>query len=355
MEPIENRRHFLKNIGIGTAGLGLGISMLSLIYQREAAAVGEQGHEFHMKGTVDFKGFSAREITPNDEFYVTSYSSRVPDIDPAKYRLRIDGMAGKPYVLTLDELSAMQDKAEYVTLECIGNPVGGDAIGNAFWEGVSLARILKQAQPGAGLVKIAFHAEDGYSDSIPYDLALSGDVFLALRMNGEALPPVHGYPLRVIAPGIYGMKNVKWLSRIELLDHDFKGYWEKRGWSDEAVIPIKSQILMPMNGKTIPPGHYVIGGIAFAGRHGISQVQVSLDDGKTWQAAELKPPLSRWAWTLWRYDWMPERAGNFSIRVRGKDKAGNTQESPSLFARLTGSFPDGAKGVHGVNVTVRKG
>lgn len=355
MESAEHRRHFLKHIGIGTLSLGFGVSMLSVVYQREAAAVSEQGHEFHMKGTLDFKGFAAKEITPNDEFYVTSYSSKVPDIDPATYRLRVDGEVGNPYQLTLAELAAMQDRAEYVTLECIGNPVGGDAIGNAYWEGVSLAGILERAKPGKGLVKVAFHAEDGYSDSIPYALAMSGDVFLALRMNGEALPAAHGYPLRVIAPGIYGMKNVKWVSRIELLDRDFKGYWEKRGWSDEAVIPIKSQILMPMNGKTIPPGHYVIGGIAHAGRHGIDEVQVSLDQGKTWHGAELKPPLSRWAWTLWRFDWMPQRAGDFSIQVRARDKGGKLQESSSLFARLTRSFPDGAKGLHGVNVSVKQG
>lgn len=126
-------------------------------------------------------------------------------------------------------------------------------------------------------MKTVLYAGDGYSDSIPYELSQSGDVFLAYRMNGEPLPRQHGYPLRLIVPGIYGMKNVKWLSKIELVNYDFKGYWEKRGWSDSAVIPIMFEILMPMGGKTVPPGHYVVGGIAFAGRHGIGRVQVSLD------------------------------------------------------------------------------
>lgn len=178
------------------------------------------------------------------------------------------------------------------------NPVGGDAIGNALWDGVTLRKIIEKAAPKKGLVKTVFYAEDGYVDSVPYPLSLTEDVFLAFRMNGEPLPSEHGFPLKTIMPGIYGMKNVKWLSKIELVNYDFKGYWEKRGWSDEAVIPIKSQILMPMDGDKIPLGNYVIGGIAFAGRHGISKVQVSLDGGKNWKDAETKEPLSRWSWLL---------------------------------------------------------
>lgn len=354
MKRIPGRRDFLHKLGTGTLGLGFGVSVLGGIYRRAEAAEEGRSHDLSMKGTVNFKGFAAKEVTPNEEFYVTTYSSKIPEIDPTRYRLRIEGLVDNPYTLTLNELEAMKDKAEYVTLECIGNPVGGDAIGNAYWEGVSLRKLLEKARPRPGLVKAAFYAEDGYSDSIPYALAASGDVFLAFRMNGEPLPRIHGFPVRAIVPGIYGMKNVKWLSRIELVNHDFKGYWEKRGWSDEAVIPIKSQILMPMDGKTIPLGHYVVGGIAFAGRHGISQVQVSLDNGKTWQNAEIKPPLSNWAWTLWRFDWTPAREGNFTLKVRGIDKAGKIQESPPLLARLTRSFPDGAKGIHTIEVSVKK-
>jgi hypothetical protein len=169
-------------------------------------------------------------------------------------------------------------------------------------------------------------------------------------MNGEPLPKQHGYPLRVIVPGIYGMKHVKWLSKIELVNYNFKGYWEKRGWSDDAIIPIKSQILMPMEGKKIPIGNYVIGGIAFAGRYGISRVQISLDNKKTWKEAEIKKPLSDWSWALWRYDWTPSKEGDYTITVRGIDRSGKMQESPSLFGKLLGTFPDGAKGLHSVNV-----
>jgi hypothetical protein len=164
----------------------------------------------------------------------------------------------------------------------------------------------------------------------------------------------HGYPLRAIVPGIYGMKHVKWLSKIELVNYDFKGYWEKRGWSDDTVIPDKSQILMPMEGKTISLGNYVIGRVAFAGRYGISKVQISLDDKRTWRDAEIKPPLSQWSWTLWRYDWKPSKDGEYTLTVRGIDRAGKVQESPSLLGRLLRSFPDGAKGLHSVVVKVRR-
>jgi DMSO/TMAO reductase YedYZ molybdopterin-dependent catalytic subunit len=347
------RRAFLRNLGAGALGLGFGVSVIPGFYQYAEAQAQSEKHDLHMKGTIDFKGFVAKEITPNDQFYITSYSTAVPGADLNTFRLRVEGLVKNPYSLSFSELEAMQDHREYVTLECIGNPVGGNAIGNALWEGVTLSRVLEKANPKPGIVKAAFFAAEGYSDSIPYNLALSKDVFLAYRMNGEPLPPEHGYPLRVIVPGIYGMKNVKWLNKIELVNYDFQGFWEKRGWSDKAVIPVMSEILMPMDGRSVPLGHYVTGGIAFGGRHGISRVQISID-GKKWRDAELKPPLSGWAWTLWRYDWTPSREGDFSIRVRAFDRSGKVQQSPSLLGRVLGTYPDGARGIETIHVTVTK-
>lgn len=354
MENSVSRRDFFKKIGIGTLGLGFGVSVFDGIYEYAEAVTDEEKHTLLMKGSVNFKGFMAKEITPNNEFYITTYSDKVPDIDSKTFGLRIEGFVEKPYVLTIKNIEDMKNKTEFVTLECIGNPVGGDAISNALWDGVVLRKVIEKAAPKKGIVKTAFYAEDGYSDGIPYSLSLSDDVFLAFRMNGEPLPKEHGFPLRAIVPGIYGMKHVKWLSKIELLNYDFKGYWEKRGWSDEAIIPIKSQILMPMEGKKIPLGNYVIGGIAFAGRYGISRVQISLDDGKTWSDADTKEPLSKWAWTLWRYDWKPAKQGTYTIKVRGIDRSGKVQESGSLLGKLLKTFPDGAKGLHSVKVKVSK-
>ena len=349
-----SRRDFFKRIGVGTVGLGFGVSIFDGIFQYAEALTEDEKHALLMKGTVNFMGFMAKEITPNDEFYITTYSDKTPDINVKTFRLRIEGLVQKPYSLTMKDLEEMKDKTEFVTLECIGNPVGGNAIGNALWEGVTLRKIIERAVPQSGLVKTVFYAEDGYTDSIPYSLSLSDDVFLAFKMNGKDLPKVHGYPVRAVVPGIYGMKNVKWLSKIEVVNFNFKGYWEKRGWSDEAVIPVMSEILMPMDGATIPERNYVIGGIAFGGRHGISRVEVSLVGGRRWHEAELKPPLSKWAWTLWRYDWKPSKEGEYTIKVRGIDRTGKVQESPSLLGRITGTFPDGARGIHSVNVTAKK-
>ncbi|GAB4390552.1 MAG: hypothetical protein Kow0025_23350 [Thermodesulfovibrionales bacterium] len=351
MDKGLGRREFLRGAGLGTLGLGFGVSVL-----RDISYAADEGtHELLTRGTMNFKGFMAKEITPTEEFYVTSYSTMVPSIDYDRHTLRVEGLVEKPYEATMAELERMRDRQTFVTLECIGNRVGGDAVGNALWEGVSLRKVLERALPGRGARKVAFFAAEGYSDSIPYGLAMGEDVFLAFRMNGDRLPPVHGHPLRAIVPGIYGMKHVKWLSKIEVLNYDFKGYWEKKGWSDEAVMPIKSQILMPMDGKTVPAGHYVVGGIAFAGRHGISRVEVSVDGGGSWHEAEMKPPLSEWAWSLWRYDWRPEKEGDFTLKVRAYDRKGNRQESGSILGRVFGAtFPDGAQGIHSVEVSVRK-
>ena len=356
MKKELSRRDFFRKIGIGTIGLGFAVSIFDGIYQSADALTDEEAHTLLMKGTVNFMGFMAKEITPNDEFYITTYSSKVPTINANTFTLRIEGLVEKPYTLTMKDLQEMKDKAEFVTLQCIGNPLGGDSIGNALWDGITLRKIIEKAVPKSGLVKTVFYSEDGYTDSIPYSLSLSDDVFLAFKMNGEDLPKVHGYPLRAIVPGIYGMKNVKWLSKIELVNFDFKGYWEKKGWSDEALIPVKSQILMPMAGKRIPIGNYVIGGIAYGGRHGISKVQVSMDGGKNWQDADVKKPLSKWAWVLWSYQWKPSKEDGYTIKVRGFDRSGKVQQSEALKGSLFRSeaYPNGAYGIHSVSVTVHK-
>ena len=356
MKKELSRRDFFRKIGIGTIGLGFGVSIFDGIYQSADALTDEEAHTLLMKGTVNFMGFMAKEITPNDEFYITTYSSKVPTINANTFTLRIEGLVEKPYTLTMKDLQEMKDKIEFVTLQCIGNPLGGDSIGNALWDGITLRKIIEKAVPKSGLVKTVFYSEDGYTDSIPYSLSLSDDVFLAFKMNGEDLPKVHGYPLRAIVPGIYGMKNVKWLSKIEFVNFDFKGYWEKKGWSDEAIIPVKSQILMPMTGKKIPIRNYVIGGIAYGGRYGISKVQVSMDGGKNWQDADVKKPLSKWAWVLWSYQWKPSKEDEYTIKVRGIDRSGRVQQSEALRGSLFRSeaYPDGAYGIHSVSVTVQR-
>ena len=178
MKDAMSRRDFVRRVSLGTIGLGFGVSVLDGVFHYAEALTEEQKHAMLMKGTVNFMGFTAKEITPNEDFYITTYSSKVPAVDANALKLRIEGMVENPYSLGFKELEAMKDVTEFVTLECIGNPVGGDSIGNALWEGVSLKKIIERASPKQGIVKTVFYADDGYSDSIPYALSLSGDVFL---------------------------------------------------------------------------------------------------------------------------------------------------------------------------------
>jgi DMSO/TMAO reductase YedYZ molybdopterin-dependent catalytic subunit len=342
------RRNFMKLFGLGTIGLGFGVSVFTrgLAFGEETAK--DEAHRLLMVGTKDFKGVKISEITPNDMFYLTTYDG-YPEVPLGTWSLRIEGLVDSPLTLKMEDLKGMMDKTEAVTLSCIGNPVGGDAIGNAIWEGVTLKKVMGLVGPKPGIKKVVFFAAEGYTDSIPFELAMDGEVFLAYKMNGDPLPRNHGFPLRAVVPGIYGMKNVKWLQKIELVNYDFKGYWEKQGWSDTAEILTLSQILMPMDGKKVPRGMNVVGGIAYAGRRGIRQVEISLDNGRTWSPVELKPPLSRFAWTIWRYEWKAEKKGTYRLRVRATDGKGMLQESGTLFGR---SFPDGAKGIQEIKVSV---
>jgi DMSO/TMAO reductase YedYZ molybdopterin-dependent catalytic subunit len=342
------RRTVLQLFGLGTVGLGFGVSVFSrgVVFAEEVEK--EDAHRLLMQGTRDFKGVKVSEVTPNDRFYLTTYDG-VPDVPLAGWSLPIEGIVEKPLVLSMDDLRKAMDKTEPVTLTCIGNPVGGDAIGNAVWEGVTLKKVLGLARPKPGVVKVVFYAAEGYTDSIPFNMAMDGEVFLAYRMNGEPLPKKHGFPLRAVVPGIYGMKNVKWLEKIELVNYDFQGYWEKGGWSDTAVIHTLSEILMPMDGATLGRGTHILGGIAYAGRRGVREVELSLDDGRTWHPVELKPPLGEFAWTIWRFEWKAETRGTYRLRVRATDGSGKVQSSGGFFAT---SYPDGATGIQEIKVKV---
>lgn len=342
------RRNFLQLLSLGTVGLGFGVSIFTRGYAMAEEADKDTAHQLLMQGTRDFKGVGISEITPNDMFYLTAYDG-VADISPDTWQLRIEGLVEKPMTFKLEDLEKLMDRTEAVTLCCIGNPVGGDSIGNAVWEGVTLKRVLELAGPKSGIKKVVFSGGEGYTDSIPFDLAMDGVVFLAYRMNGVPLPREHGFPLRAVVPGIYGMKNVKWLQKVELVDHDYKGYWEGKGWSDTAEILTLSEILMPMTGHKMQAGTHVVGGIAYAGRRGVARVELSFDGGKTWNLAELKPPLSDFAWVIWRYEWKANQKGNFRLRVRATDKKGNIQESGGLLAR---SYPDGARGIHEIKISI---
>lgn len=302
--------------------------------------------ESYLQSFFRKRGKDVPEVTPNEDFYVQSYNGQ-PDVDVKNWRLTIDGMVNNPYSITYDQLIAMPSKNEYVTLICIGNDVGGDAVGNAIWTGVPLNELLEKARVKEGVKKVVFHADDGYTDSVTLSDVVRPFNMLAYRMNDKPLPKEHGYPARILVPGIYGMKNAKWVRRIELVDYDFKGYWEKKGWSDAAYIKTTSKFHQPMDGDAVKGG-MLVQGMAFASIRGISRVELSLDKGKSWVEARLKKPLSPYAWTFWEYDWKPEKTGKYDLTVRATDGEGSLQDK-----KETGVFPDGPTGWHTITVKVK--
>ena len=294
-------------------------------------------------------GDAAREttpITPNDEFYITSYH-HTPEVDVKSWSLSIKGLVNKPKTFMYDDLVKRTNTSMISTLECIGNPVGGESIGTAKWEGVKLNALLDEAGVDPKAVDLVLRGVDGYSDSFPAQHALRDEVLLVTKMNGMPLPDDHGFPARVIVPGIYGMKNVKWLTELELVDQDFKGYWEKKGWSDDAEVQLMSRIDLPGHSETLRGPDYTVKGIAFSGLRGIRKVEVSTDGGTTWHQATLEPALSPYAWVLWSYRWKIPGPGRYKLVARATDGDGMLQ-SPTR----RGEFPDGKSGLHDITVKV---
>lgn len=296
------------------------------------------------------------DVTPNEKFYKISKNIFDPKVHVSRWSLELKGLVERPMKLTYSELKALPMKEQYGTLECISNEVGGDLISNARWKGIPLGGLLAKAGVKSSAKKVIFRAADGYSTAIPLVKAMHPDTILAIEMNGVPLPDDHGFPVRLINPGHYGMKNPKWIAEIELTENDYKGYWESRGWSDEARVKTMSRIDTPAPGSKISTRGAETGGIAFAGDRGIRQVEVSLDDGITWRKAMLKPALGSYTWVLWglveELPPAPSKAGvrhgsSLTLKVRATDGSGNIQT-----AQVTTVLPDGASGYHTIHVTL---
>lgn len=270
-----------------------------------------------------------RDITPltkNEDFYITSIDV-TPQVQLDEWTLSIQGMVEKPVMLGYKELLNLQQRKMVATLECIGNPVGGESIGTAEWEGVPLHLLLEEVEASLDGIDLVMQAKDGYSDSLPLSRVRETDVLLALKMNGVPLPPDHGYPARIIVPGLYGLKNVKWLTRLEVVNYDYKGHWQREGWQEEAPIKPMSRIDQPGDGQVIAERSFNIRGIAFCGRSGVEKVEVSTNAGKTWETATLEQKLSPYAWVIWNYKWQIPKTGEHVIMVRATDGDEKSQSS----------------------------
>src|SRR3984885_7333013 len=337
---IERRRiaSWIGYVIIAVAVYDIGRALLPSLF------TGVAGRVRHGNGVFpDINGL-ALELTPTPDFYQVSKNASDPDVDSARWRLQVTGLVDNPLSLSFDEIQVLPAVEQYATLECISNEVGGDLISSALWQGVRLKDLLLKALPKPEVVTVLLRAADGYTDSIPLERAMADGTILAYRMNGALLEMTHGFPLRLIVPGIYGMKNVKWITGVELVNHDYKGYWQARGWDNRAEYKTMSRIDTPA--KSIGE-KTTVAGVAFAGDRGISKVEVSTDGGKTWEAADLKSPLSSYTWVLWHKDWMPESNGPKVLVVRATDGRGATQ-TPEHAPPI----PDGASGydVRRINV-----
>ena len=288
-------------------------------------------------------------VTPNRDFYRIDTALLVPRPDVATWRLRVTGMVREPFELTYDELVAMPLIEQYVTIACVSNEVGGDLVGNALWTGVRLKELLDRAGVDPAATQLVGRAVDGFTVGFPTAHALADDreSLVAVAMNGEPLPPNHGYPARLIVPGLYGyVSATKWLAEIELTTLDgFDAYWVPLGWAKLAPILVQSRIDVPRNGARLAPGEVAVAGVAWAPDRGIARVEVQVDESG-WQPAELSTPISDATWVQFVHRWTATD-GEHLLRVRATDGSGEVQTE-----MRTPPPPDGARGHHTVRVSV---
>lgn len=288
-------------------------------------------------------------VVPNDDFYRIDTAFVVPSVDRATWRLKVTGLVDREVELTFEELTALPIVEQYVTIACVSNEVGGNLVGNAKWTGVALRDVLDMAgvQPSAD--QLVGRSVDGFTAGMPVEWVMdpARTPMIAVLMNGEPLPRQHGFPARLIIPGLYGyVSATKWLAELELTTFDaFQAFWIPRGWAAKAPILTQSRIDVPRNGASVAAGHTPIAGVAWAPDRGVSKVEVRIDDGE-WMPARLSAAISNATWVQWLVDWDATR-GNHAIDVRATDGTGVVQTE-----QRSQPAPDGARGHHRITVVV---
>lgn len=352
-----NRRELLKRIGFVAAG-SAGAVLVGNFFRNHASAqlqrlsiVLPKALKFLPQPPTDpaltTPGLS-KLFTPNSEFYRIDTAIIVPNINVDTWRLRIDGLVGSPIELTYKELTDRPVFELDDTIACVSNEVGGNLVGNARWLGIRLDDLVKEASPSNNADQVMGYSVDGFTAGFPFAALDGRDAMIAIGMNGEPLPIEHGFPARIIVPGLYGyVSATKWLTRIELTRFDrAEGYWVPRGWSAKAPIKTQSRIDTPMSGSSLKKGKRVIAGVAWAPTRGISKVEVRVDSG-AWRETTLGPALAKTTWRQWWIDW-DAKPGTKTLQVRATDGTGALQSSHSVPVA-----PNGAEGWHSVTVTVQ--
>lgn len=355
-QGIINRRNLLKSVGLIAAG-SAGAVLAGNFFRNHASAQLQRLNIVLPKAlkflpppptdpALSTPGLS-KLFTPNTEFYRIDTAITAPNVDIDTWRLRIDGMVDNPLEFTYKELTDRPVFQLDDTIACVSNEVGGSLVGNARWLGIRLDDLIKEASPYSSVDQVMGHSVDGFTAGFPLAALDGRDAMIAIGMNGEPLPIDHGFPARVIVPGLYGyVSATKWLTRIELTRFDrAEGYWVPRGWSAQAPIKTQSRIDTPMIGSSVKAGKRVIAGVAWAPTRGISKVEVRVNNG-AWRVATLGPALAKTTWRQWWIEW-DAKPGSRTISVRATDGTGALQSSKSVPVA-----PNGAEGWHTVGVTV---
>jgi DMSO/TMAO reductase YedYZ molybdopterin-dependent catalytic subunit len=274
--------------------------------------------------------------TPAELFFVREHFPP-PNVSAADWKLSIGGAVSAPLEISFDELAALPHKAVPATMECAENPAAGGLIGHAEWSGVILASLLERARLAADARYVRFSGADGFSRSIPLTKATHADTLLAYQMNGEKLSVKHGFPVRAVIPGWYGMDSIKWLRALEVLagEPPEQGYVRQvrsllSGTRQEGAVTamnVKSAFSRPLGGAILTGRHFTVRGAAWAGENRVRSVEVSVDGGKSWQPAKLDSPPQPYVWVHWSYEWKINRAGEHELSVRAGDDQGHRQPS----------------------------
>ena len=288
-------------------------------------------------------------VIPNDEFYRIDTALITPSVDRDTWQLRIHGMVEREVTLTYAQLIELPIIEQYVTIACVSNRVGDKLVGNAKWTGVRLRDVLDMAGVKPGATQMVGRSADGWTAGTPTAWVMDPErePMIAIGMNGAPLPQEHGFPARVIVPGLFGyVSATKWVTELEFTTLEaFDAYWVPLGWAKEAPILTQSRIDVPSNGASIPAGPTMLAGVAWAPDRGIAKVEVSLDDGD-WHETTLSVPISNATWVQWEYPWTAT-PGDHDLRVRATDKTGETQTPTE-----TRPDPSGARGWHHIRFGV---